>query len=63
MIDVFKDEKKCNYKLSKEYEEKYDSIEDYLNEIGGVKTRLVRCTNSVEDASRTGIGVWEIERL
>lgn len=63
MIDEFKDEKKCNYKLSEEYEKKYDSIEDYLNEIGGVKTRLVRCTNSVEDASRTGIGVWEIERL
>ncbi len=62
MIDAFKDEKRCHYKLSKEYKDKYGSIEKYFDQIKSLKTVLFRCTKDASDSSRTGIGVWKIER-
>lgn len=62
MIDAFKDEKGCHYKLSKEYKDTYGSMEKYFSQIKSLKTILFRCTKDVSDSSRTGIGVWKIER-
>ncbi|MBO5423067.1 MAG: hypothetical protein J6A06_04680 [Fibrobacteraceae bacterium] len=61
-IDAFKDEKGCHYKLSKEYNDIYGSIDKYFQQIKSLKTILFRCTKDVSDSSRTGIGVWKIER-
>lgn len=57
-----KDEKGCHYKLSKEYNDIYGSIDKYFQQIKSLKTILFRCTKDVSDSSRTGIGVWKIER-
>ena len=52
----------CETKKTKEYKDTYGSMEKYFSQIKSLKTILFRCTKDVSDSSRTGIGVWKIER-